>query len=171
MQRKGCKRGLTIPTKKWFRDCKAMKALFDIHHPKNRLNTGRGVQTNFFNLLVARYPDYDHKVLWLQTRLLSQLRLRLWNKFAKQKRAGQKVENMTLAPLKNPVRLTMAERKALVGKKRDKGKVIYPKYYEHLKKRSSPKPFGQTKNGLVFGKLSCTSSKNRNLDFNAEFSS
>ena len=126
MQRKGCKRGLTIPTKKWFRDCKAMKALFDIHHPKNRLNTGRGVQTNFFNLLVARYPDYDHKVLWLQTRLLTQLRLRLRNKFARQKRAGQKVENMTLAPLKNPVRLTMAERAALVGKKRDKNKKVAP---------------------------------------------
>ena len=30
------------------------------------------------------------------------------------------------------------------------------KYYKHLKKRCSPKPFGQTKNGLVSGRLACT---------------
>ena len=43
-------------------------------------------------------------------------------------------------------------------------KVINPKYYKHLKKGGhqqywSPKPFGQTKNGLVSGRLACTSSK------------
>ena len=27
--------------------------------------------------------------------------------------------------------------------------VIHPKYYNHLKKRCSPKPFGKTKNGLL----------------------
>ena len=32
-------------------------------------------------------------------------------------------------------------------------KVIHPKYYKHLKKRCSPKQFGQTKNGLVSGRL------------------
>ena len=47
-----------------------------------------------------------------------------------------------------------------------------------VSKKCSPKPFGQTKNGLVSGRLACTSSKtdwyikqNRNLDFNPEFSS
>ena len=37
-------------------------------------------------------------------------------------------------------------------------KVMHPKYYKHLKK-CSPKKFGQTKNGLVSGRLVCTSSK------------
>ena len=37
------------------------------------------------------------------------------------------------------------------------GKVIHPKSYKH-------KPFGQTKNGLVSGRLACTSSKNEILN-------
>ena len=41
---------------------------------------------------------------------------------------------------------------------------IHPKYYKHLKKRCSPKPFGQTKNGLFSGRLACTSSKTKILN-------
>ena len=41
---------------------------------------------------------------------------------------------------------------------KSKGKVIHPKYYE-FEKGCSPKPFGQAKNGLVSGRLACTSSK------------
>ena len=39
-------------------------------------------------------------------------------------------------------------------------KVIYPNFYKQLKKMffGSPKPFGKTKNGLVSGRLACTSS-------------
>ena len=36
--------------------------------------------------------------------------------------------------------------------------------YKHLKKRCSPKPFAQTKNGLVSGRLACTSSKTELLN-------
>ncbi len=43
-------------------------------------------------------------------------------------------------------------------------KVIHPKYYKHLKRRCSSKPFGQTKNGLVSGRLACTSSKTEILN-------
>ena len=76
MQRKGVKNGLTIPTKKWFRDFKSIQADFDAYHPKNRLRSGRGVQIHFFNMMVKKFPEYDPKVLWLTTRLLSQFRLR-----------------------------------------------------------------------------------------------
>ena len=40
---------------------------------------------------------------------------------------------------------------------KEKGKVIHPKYYKHLKNSCSAQPFGQTKNGLVSGRLACTS--------------
>ena len=44
-------------------------------------------------------------------------------------------------------------------------KVIHPKYYKHLKKGArSPKPFGQTKNGLASGRLAFTSSKTEILN-------
>ena len=50
-------------------------------------------------------------------------------------------------------------------------KVIHPKYYTHLKEAgSSAQSFGQIKNGLVSGRLACTSSQIFNLDFNPEFS-
>ena len=42
-------------------------------------------------------------------------------------------------------------------------KVIHPKYYKHLKNVLT-KPFGQTKNGLVSGRLACTSSKTEILN-------
>ena len=73
---KGVKYGLTIPTKKWFRDCKAIHAMFEKFHPKNRLRAGRGVQIHFFNMIVKEFPLYDPKVLWLTTRMFSQFRLR-----------------------------------------------------------------------------------------------
>ena len=60
-----------------------------------------------------------------------------------------------------------------------KGKDLYQvqSYTSQLlytfEKRCSPKPFGLTKNGLISGRLACTSSKtkiNRNLDFNPKVS-
>jgi len=46
--------GLTIPTKSWFSDLKTMEALFDTHHPNNRLCPGRGVTNHFFTLLKTK---------------------------------------------------------------------------------------------------------------------
>jgi hypothetical protein len=43
-------------------------------------------------------------------------------------------------------------------------KVIHPKYYKHLKKGAPQMPFGQTKNGLVSGRLACTSGKTEILN-------
>ena len=54
-------------------------------------------------------------------------------------------------------------------------KVIHPKYYKHLKKGAHQSHLGQTENGLVSGRLACTSSKAKisnkigmNLDFDLE---
>ena len=40
------------------------------------------------------------------------------------------------------------------------GKVVHPKYYKHLKKGAHQNhlEFGQTKNGLISGRLACTTS-------------
>ena len=46
----------------------------------------------------------------------------------------------------------------------DEGKVIHPKCLQTIGKRCSPKQFGQTKNGLVSGRLACTSSKTEILN-------
>ena len=61
----------------------------------------------------------------------------------------------------------------------DNDKVIHQKYYKHLKKDAHQIHLGRQKNGLVYGRLACISSKSellkkkigRNLDFNTEFSS
>ena len=49
------------------------------------------------------------------------------------------------------------------GKLDTTSKVIHPKYNKHLKKVLI-NPFGQTKYGLVSGRLACTSSKNEVLN-------
>ena len=114
--------GLTIPTKRWYRDLKVMQALFTSFHPKNRLIPGRGVTVKFFNLLVEKFPDYDKKVLKLATKLFTAFRCRTWNALAKIKKAGQKVENMTIPRIKKLSQLTAKEKMARVGKKRLEGK-------------------------------------------------
>ena len=41
---------------------------------------------------------------------------------------------------------------------------IHPKYYKHLKKGAHQSHLGEEKNELVFGRLSCTSSKTEMLN-------
>ena len=43
------------------------------------------------------------------------------------------------------------------------GKVIHPKYYKHLKKGAHQSHLHKPKNGLVSGRLACTSSKSEIL--------
>jgi hypothetical protein len=43
-------------------------------------------------------------------------------------------------------------------------KVIHPKYYKHLKKGAHQSHLGIKKNGLVSGRLACTSSKTEILN-------
>ena len=47
-------------------------------------------------------------------------------RLAKKKKANQIVEDMNLPPLKKPKRLTVEERKNLVGQKRMKGQKVKP---------------------------------------------
>ena len=64
-----------------------------------------------------------------------------------------------------PYELELISRMYCIGYLRTYPKVIHPKNYKHLKKAAHqshlgrPKPFGKTKNGLVSGKLACTSNK------------
>ena len=118
--------GLTIPTKSWFSDLKVMEALFDAHHPKNRLCPGRGVTYHFFTLLASKFPSYDRRVLTLVTKLLTLFRIRTWNKLAKLKRKGQKVEDMQVAPIKKSIPLSKEEKKNRVGQKRVKKQKVKP---------------------------------------------
>ena len=51
---------------------------------------------------------------------------RLWSRLAKKKKANQIVEEMNLPPLRKPKRLTLEEKKNLVGQKRMKGQKVKP---------------------------------------------
>ena len=112
--------------KSWFKDLKSMDALFNDFHPKNCLRPGRGVTSHFYSLLKSKFPNYDPKVLTLVTKFLTLFRTRTWNILAKQKKAGQKVENMNLPKIKKLLPLTRKQKEKLVGQKRVKEKNSAP---------------------------------------------
>ena len=118
--------GLTIPTKSWFKDLKAMDVLFNNFHPKNCLRPGRGVTSHFFALLSSKFPNYDPKILTLVTKFLTLFRTRTWNALAKHKKAGQKVENMKIPRIKKLLPLTKMQKRKLVGHKRGTNKNVAP---------------------------------------------
>ena len=103
-----------------------MELLFNQFHPKNKLRPGRGVTVHFYSLLKDNFPTYDTRVLKLAVRLLTIFRIRTWNKLAQQKKKGQKIEDMKLAPIKKLVPLTKEEKVKRVGKKRQSDKKSVP---------------------------------------------
>ena len=77
--------GLKHPSLKWLKDFRKITNLFDSFHPKNSLRKGRGVMFYFLELLKKEFGQYDHRILYLVTRMLTFFRLRTINKNAKKK--------------------------------------------------------------------------------------
>ena len=77
-------------------------------------------------MVMSIFSNYDPKVLTLVTKFLTLFRTRTWNILAKQKKAGQKVENMNLPKIKKLLPLTLKQKQRLVGHKRIKEKKSAP---------------------------------------------
>ena len=97
---------MTYPSETWLGDMRIMREMFMEQHPKNSLQKGRGVTTNFFLLLVHHFPQYDKRILHLVTRMFTRFRLRWMNKLAKKKKNKGKKHAMSLRGAKNFANLT-----------------------------------------------------------------
>ena len=89
MNRGGLTHGQHL-TKTWLKDYEAIEKIFCAHHPPKSLRNERGLFRNFFNILKAKFPHYNDKILHLTTRVFSWFRIRTINKLAKLKKKQRK---------------------------------------------------------------------------------
>ena len=67
---------MTHPSKSFKDDTKKFYEFFCTIHPKNGISQEPGIITGFANLLFTKFPDYDFKVLYLVSKILTVIRLR-----------------------------------------------------------------------------------------------
>ena len=67
---------MTRPTKSFLDDTKKFYELFCTLHPKNDISREPGIITGFAKLLFTKFPDYEYKVLYLVSKILTVIRLR-----------------------------------------------------------------------------------------------
>ena len=67
---------MTHPSKSFKDDTKKFYEFFCTIHPKNDISREPGIITGFANLLFTNFPDYDYKVLYLVSKILTVIRLR-----------------------------------------------------------------------------------------------
>ena len=67
---------MTHPSRSFINDTKKFYEYFCTVHPKNDISREPGIITGFANLLLTNFPDYDYKVLYLVSKILTVIRLR-----------------------------------------------------------------------------------------------
>ena len=103
--------GMALPTKNWLKDYKALSKIFQKHHPKDSLRTGRGLFALFFLKIKEAYPIYDNKTLHLVTRLLTRFRVTKMNHmYAEQERQKRAARSKKRGPVTARGKLQLANR-------------------------------------------------------------